>query len=358
MKTIFNISIFTILLWSCGPSNKVSQVNQPTRQVDSTQMELINNPIIDTITIGKNQTFKNLDDFFKSAGKKENLYILVESGNYYTNGLWVEGQNITLVGQENVNLFCEKLYENVMWISGENITVKNFHMKHFKPGYIANQNCSGRVIAFDNAHHVTIENCDLNGCGLAGLHDNLGNSDIFIKNNYIHNNSVAAYTDINGGMWQKEIDDHPVFKFENNKIENNGPDRQLEGDSIKDYIISADITIKDELIRFLEYEIEDWQSVENPVIAEYIGTEFGDYFHINFKTNAGKILDFGFGNNDFSGYILYRDLGEANINKEYLHKKFLIHWEWLASSFPCCNGGFDSVDAFYPSVVKLQLLEE
>jgi hypothetical protein len=86
----------------------------------------------------------------------------------------------------------------------------------------------GRVIMFDNAHYCIIDGCDLNGCGLAGLHDNLGNSDILVRNCYIHNNSLGAYTDIDGNVWQDAIDHHPVFKFENNKISNNGPDRVPE----------------------------------------------------------------------------------------------------------------------------------
>ena len=57
---------------------------------------------------------------------------------------------------------------------------------------------------------------------------NLGNSNILIKKCYIHNNSLGAYTDIDGGVWQEATDDHPVFKFEKNRMENNGPDRVPE----------------------------------------------------------------------------------------------------------------------------------
>ena len=164
---------------------------------------------IDTIHIGATRSLKSLDDYFTKTYDKANLYILIDEGTYYSNGTWISGKNITLEGQGVVNLYCTELGENVMWVMGENITVRNIRMKHFAPGTGYNQNCSGRVIAFDHATHALIENCDLNGCGLAGLHDNIGNADILIKNNYIHNNSLGAYTDINGGVWLEEVDDHP-----------------------------------------------------------------------------------------------------------------------------------------------------
>jgi len=117
-----------------------------------------------------------------------------------------------------------------MWVSGDNIIIKNLRMKHYMPGESEGQNCSGRVLAFDNASNITVDNCNLNGCGLAGLHDNMGNSNIFVKDCYIHNNSLGAYTDIDGGVWQTAIDNHAVFKFKGNMIENNGPNRIKEED--------------------------------------------------------------------------------------------------------------------------------
>jgi hypothetical protein len=43
-----------------------------------------------------------------------------------------------------------------MWVSGNNIVVDNLHMLHLMPGETEGQNCSGRVIGFDNADNVTI----------------------------------------------------------------------------------------------------------------------------------------------------------------------------------------------------------
>src|SRR3989338_3357085 len=314
-------------------------------------------PTMDTIYIGATRDITSLYAYFNSEETKENVYLLVDEGTYYSTNLWIDAENLVIEGRGQVNLYCTELYENVMWISGNRIVVKNLHMKHFAPGRLEGQNCSGRVIGFDNAHNVTIENCDLNGCGLAGLHDNFGNSNILIKNNYIHNNSVAAYTNIEGGEWFEEVDDHPVFRFENNRIENNGPDRILESDRIEDFIIYCPEAYLEELKLLLEYEREAWQNVTNPFVARFEGTQFGDYVHIVFKDAEEKTYDLGFGYNDFSAFELYTDEEEMNDNPNALGKQFKIHWEWKASSFPCCSGEYEMVEAFLPSITHLELIE-
>lgn len=181
----------------------------------------------ETIYIGQDKEFKSLEDYFTE--ERYNVRVIVADGDYYNEGeIYIRGENIIIEAKGKVSLFCTTLYNCVMWVTGENILIKNFHMTHLKPGDSKYQNCSGRVVLFDNASNCTVEICDLNGCGLAGVHDNLGNLNILIKKCYIHNNSLGAYTDIDGGVWQKAVDNHPVFKFENNKIENNGPDRVPE----------------------------------------------------------------------------------------------------------------------------------
>jgi len=181
------------------------------------------------IYIGEKRAIKSPFTYFSK--ERKDVYVIIDEGTYYSETeLFINGKSVIIKGKGKVNIYSKKLYTNVMWISGDNIIVKNLHMKHYKPGGFGEQNCTGRVIAFDGASNITIENCDLNGCGLAGLHDNMGNSNILVKNNYIHNNSEGAYTDIDGGVWQEAIDDHPVFKFENNRIENNGPNRVKEDD--------------------------------------------------------------------------------------------------------------------------------
>jgi hypothetical protein len=311
----------------------------------------------DTVHIGVSRTYKSLSAYFDSTSSKKNIHFLIDEGTYYSNGLWIDAENIVIEGKGQVNIYCKELYENVMWLLGNNIVVKNIHMKHFAPGKLEGQNCSGRVIGFDNAHNVTIENCDLNGCGIAGLHDNLFNSDIFIKNNYIHNNSVGAYTDIDGGVWDKEVDNHPVFRFENNRMENNGPSRVMESDSTIDYIISYSNANKEELQQYIAHEIMQWKNVESPFLATYNGNDFGDYHHIIFIDANGKSFDFGFGNNDFGEIELFFENDDLRDNPEYLEKTFKVYWEWKASSFPCCSGEYEMVEAYLPSIVKLEVAD-
>lgn len=186
-----------------------------------------NSTRLDTVYIGPNREIKSVANYFKE--ERYNVMVCVDSGEYiYDDGIMIDGENIILKGMGNVSILCDKLYDNVIWVIGDNIVVDNLHLMHRMPGTGQNQNCSGRVIGFDGADNITVMNCDLNGCGLAGLHDNIGNGTVYVEYNYIHNNSFGAYTDIEGNVWQQEIDDHPVFKFKNNLIENNGPDRVLE----------------------------------------------------------------------------------------------------------------------------------
>lgn len=309
---------------------------------------------MDTIYIGATREFTSLNAYFTTEEKRTNVHILLDEGTYYSANLWIDGEHILIEGVGQVNLYCTEQYENVMWIIGKHIHVKNLHMKHFVPGNINEQNCSGRVIGFDNAKHITIENCDLNGCGLAGLHDNGGNSEILIKNNYIHNNSVAAYTDDLGTIWLEEIDNHPVFRFENNRMENNGPDRKRESDGVEDYIISCPLAYMDELIQQIQYEIDEWKDVPNPLVAKYVGSEIGDYYHILFEDAKGKSYDFGFGNNDFSAYPTLEHV-ESSEDLEFVGKEFNIFWDWKVSSFPCCSGEYEIVEAYIPTITGLEL---
>jgi hypothetical protein len=175
------------------------------------------------IHIGKNREVKSLNAFFEDNQYKFNVHLMVDAGDYYAEEIWVRGEHITIEGVGKVNLYCTQENQNVMWVTGSHITIRNLRMKHQAPGSIEYNNCTGRVLAFDGAHFVTVEKCNLNGCGLSGLHDNLGNSDILIRKNFIHHNSVGAYTDIDGHVWFKEVDDHPVFTFVHNRMVNNGP---------------------------------------------------------------------------------------------------------------------------------------
>ncbi len=186
---------------------------------------------LDTVYIGAERAIKDPFEYFSESRK--NVFVLIDSGKYVNDsGIGIQGENIIISGEDGVSILIDQLYDNVMWISGNNIVVDNLHMMHLMRGDASGQNCTGRVIGFEGADNVTIVNCDLNGCGLAGLHDNMGNGTIYVEHNYIHNNSLGAYTNIDGQVWQQEVDDHETFIFKNNRIENNGFDREFESEDV------------------------------------------------------------------------------------------------------------------------------
>lgn len=238
MKRTFYLLSMCVMLFSCKTLQIANKDNIDQMIFSKTDYVKDSNPIASwlkdfepeqTVIIGPEREYKSLFEYFSKNDSLSNIYILVEPGTYYADDwIWINGNNIVVEGVGSVNNYCNKLYSCVMEVVGTNILIKNLHLQHTQPGDPEHQNCTGRVIMFDNAHNCIIDNCDLNGCGLAGLHDNVGNSDILIRNCYIHNNSLGAYTDIDGGVWQEAIDDHPVFRFEKNRIKNNGSGRVPE----------------------------------------------------------------------------------------------------------------------------------
>jgi len=96
-----------------------------------------------------------------------------------------------------------------------------------------------------------------------------------------------------------------------------------------------------------------WKNVANPLIAVYKGNDFGDYHHIEFEDSNRKSYDFGFGNNDFGDIWLYSNDEQMNDNPQYLDKSFKMFWEWKISSFPCCSGEYEIVEAYIPSIIEL-----
>jgi len=124
----------------------------------------------------------------------------------------------------------------------------------------------------------------------------------------------------------------------------------------EDFIINEKDKKNQSLKSNIEYKKEEWKNVKNPFIATYKGCDFGDYFHITFEDTNGKVYDFGFGNNHFGEYLLYN--GEQyEDNPKYLNKKFKVYWNWKKTTFPCCDGEYESVEAYLPAITKLELGE-
>ncbi len=140
-----------------------------------------------------------------------------------------------------------------------------------------------------------------------------------------------------------------IIKNEGKKVSTNW--------TIDDYILKCPKNSTSDLKQFIEYEIEQYKNVSNPIIAIYKGNTFGDYHHIEFEDANGKRYDFGFGDNDFGNIKLYFDDDQLTDNPKYLGKSFKVFWDWKISTFPCCSGEYKLVEAYTPSIIKLELIK-
>lgn len=123
----------------------------------------------------------------------------------------------------------------------------------------------------------------------------------------------------------------------------------------EDFIITPAFRKSAELHSMLEYTREEWKNVQSPFKAVYTGCDIGDYFHLNFEDAQGKSYDFGFGNNNYGDILLF-DTVAYESNRKYVGRSFRIHWTWKISKFPCCEGEYDNVEAYYPSITKLEIV--
>lgn len=127
--------------------------------------------------------------------------------------------------------------------------------------------------------------------------------------------------------------------------------------STADFIISEKYKSFASLRNLIEHTREEWKNVQSPFKAVYTGCDIGDYFHLNFEDAQGKSYDFGFGNNNYGDILLF-DTVAYESNRKYVGRSFRIHWTWKISKFPCCDGEYDNVEAYYPSITKLELIQE
>lgn len=126
--------------------------------------------------------------------------------------------------------------------------------------------------------------------------------------------------------------------------------------TLDEFIVDCPKEMKSELKDYLRYERKQWEGVANPFIATYDGNDFGDYFHLIFTDANTKAYDFGFADNDFGGIQLYADDEQLTDNPQYLGRQFSITWAWKISSFPCCSGGYEIVEAYLPTITKLEMM--
>ncbi|MCB0402686.1 MAG: hypothetical protein KDD41_11420 [Flavobacteriales bacterium] len=133
------------------------------------------------------------------------------------------------------------------------------------------------------------------------------------------------------------------------------PQALIENGNTADFILECADEVKANAMLDIDYYREEWKDVPNPLIATYRGNDFGDYFHIQFEDESGATYDFGFGNNTYGDVKLFLDETDFQDNPKALNKTYQVYWAWKISTYPCCQGGYETVKAYHPSILKLEL---
>ena len=149
--------------------------------------------------------------------------IFIRSGEYILEEsleLW-EKDNVVVTCEGHCKLVMNNQEDNVMWIvTCENVTIRNLHCTHTKPSEW--EQCTGNVFALDMGQNITIENCDINGCGAIGVYI-MGTNNVTLKNNFIHDNTLAAIEENGLGFGSDiQVTNSDNLTLIKNRYENNG----------------------------------------------------------------------------------------------------------------------------------------
>jgi len=152
--------------------------------------------------------------------------VLIRAGEYVSNEsieLWGT-DDVCILGEVGTRLICDSETENVMWIiNSDRITVSGVSATHTEP--TEDERCYGNVFGIDGCDDITIEECEINGCGAIGVYTNLVDG-IVLRNNFIHDNTLWAVQHEGNDLIQ-ESHHIPGLTMEGNTILNNGG-RQLD----------------------------------------------------------------------------------------------------------------------------------
>ncbi|WP_124980492.1 hypothetical protein [Nonlabens xiamenensis] len=113
-----------------------------------------------------------------------------------------------------------------------------------------------------------------------------------------------------------------------------------------------------ELRSHMEWLVEEWKNVPNPMTARYEGNDFGDYHHVYFKASNGINYDFGQANNNYGQFELHELSGHFIDNPAFLEQEFKVFWDWKLSKFLCCEGEYGEAEAYLPTITNLELIKK
>lgn len=189
-----------------------------------------------SVTIGQSGNLDSLPEVLKTLRDGDTLKIAEGTYNLKSALEFWGMENIVVTGDGEVELICEDMNDNVIWIfNSENITLRNIKARHTDPP--ATAKCTGNVIGIDGCENVTIENCDINGCGAIGVYTFIS-SGITLRDNHIHNNSLFAVQHDGVGL-QAATDSLAGIRFIDNMIENNGHGWGTGAEAVPDSVIEG-----------------------------------------------------------------------------------------------------------------------
>lgn len=236
-------------------------------------------------------------------------------------------ENVVIEGDGNVDIQLTDANDAVFMVYDcKNITVRNLHLKHYVPD--ENQVCTGGVLNLSSTDNVTVERCDLNGCGVVGI-SGWGNTGLKVRENYIHDNSYAGISLVSPSGQELLIvnGEMPLegVELEGNMIEDNGSPKSrvealfdqvewLDEEAGHKAIVENSTCVKKKKVStgdgFFQY-------ASGTVTVIYAGIEWGDFAHLNVIVKGGATsfwVDGGL------------DIDYIETNDQFLGKEVKIDW--------------------------------
>lgn len=146
----------------------------------------------DTIIVDKAEEIQKAINSAESGEK-----IVISPGTYIvSDSILIEGkEDITIEGDNNVRILGERVDMQIFIIKDcESIVIKNISACHKLREEDKNRKFEARygsVIDIEGCDKISIENCELEGCGVYGIYS-LNNTELSLTACYLHHNSYKA----------------------------------------------------------------------------------------------------------------------------------------------------------------------
>lgn len=145
---------------------------------------------VKVITVGRGGAdFRDIQKAIDEAGEGCTVHII--GGQYeVSEPIEIGGKHDLLIEGDDshpVEIVSALSYDDVLAFKRcRNVTLRNVRARHRQTA-----NCYGAVVSIDDSENVTVEDCDLNGCGMQGVLINQS-KDVTVSGCFIHDNSQCA----------------------------------------------------------------------------------------------------------------------------------------------------------------------